>query len=82
MPRAKAQDEAVRKLKKSSDDMQDELLVAASRAGRKVRGMIDNAEDEFTYVSERVNSEIQTRPLRAGMIVLGVGMLFGALLRR
>ena len=77
-----AQDETVRNLKKSVDDVQDGLHDAANRAGRKVRGMIDSAEDEVSYVSDKVTSEFQTHPLRSGMIALGVGVVLGALLRR
>ena len=77
-----AKEETVRNLKKSTDDMQDELHNAANQAGRKVRGMIDSAEDEVSYVSGKLTSEFQTNPLRSGIIALGVGVLLGALLRR
>lgn len=82
MSAAAAKEETVKNLKQSTDDLQDELHNAANQAGRKVRGMIDNAGDEVTYVSDRLTSEFQTHPLRSGAIVLGVGVLLGALLRR
>ena len=78
-----AKEETVKNLKQSTDDLQDELHNAANQAGRKVRGMIDNAEDEVSYVSDRLTSEFQTNPntfrrdcTRAWACVLG------ALLRR
>ncbi|MCK9993462.1 MAG: hypothetical protein Dbin4_01982 [Alphaproteobacteria bacterium] len=77
-----AKEETVKNLKQSTDDLQDELHNAANQAGRKVRGMIDNAGDEVTHVSDRLASEFQTNPLRSGVIALGVGVLLGALLRR
>lgn len=77
-----AKEETVKNLKQSTDDLQDELHNAANQAGRKVRGMIDAAEDEVSYVSDKVASEFQTHPLRSGVIALGVGVLLGALLRR
>lgn len=77
-----AKEETVKNLKQSTDDLQDDLHNAANQAGRKVRGMIDAAEDEVSYVSDRLTSEFQTNPLRSGVIALGVGVLLGALLRR
>jgi ElaB/YqjD/DUF883 family membrane-anchored ribosome-binding protein len=77
-----ANDDVVREVKNTAHRVNDDLHDAANRAGRKVRGMLDNAEDEVTYVSDRMTSEIQTHPLRSGMIALGVGVLLGALWRR
>lgn len=77
-----AKEETVKNLKQSTDDLQDDLHNAANQAGRKVRGMIDAAGDEVSYVSDRLTSEFQTNPLRSGVIALGVGVLLGALLRR
>lgn len=77
-----AKEETVKNLKQSTDDLQDDLHNAANQAGRKVRGMIDAAGDEVSYVSDRLTSEFRTNPLRSGVIALGVGVLLGALLRR
>lgn len=76
------QDDAVREVKSAAREINDDLHNAANQAGRKVRGMIDNAGDEVTHVSDRLASEFQTNPLRSGVIALGVGVLLGALLRR
>lgn len=77
-----AKEETVKNLKQSTDDLQDDLHNAANQAGRKVRGMIDAAGDEVSYVSDKVTSEFQTNPIRSGLIALGVGVVLGALLRR
>ncbi len=74
--------ETVREVKNTAHEAKDDLHDAANQAGRKVRDMLDSAEDEVSYVSDRVTSEFQTNPLRSGMIALGVGVVLGALLRR
>lgn len=77
-----ATEESVRNMKHATNDIQDELHHAANQAGRKVRGLIDSAGEEVSYVSDRLTSEFQTHPLRSGIIALGVGVVLGALLRR
>ena len=76
------QDDAVREVKSAAREINDDLHNAANQAGRKVRGMIDAAGDEVSYVSDKVTSEFQTNPIRSGLIALGVGVVLGALLRR
>jgi hypothetical protein len=69
-------------LKDGTCDMSESLHDVAHNAGRKVRGMLHNASDELSRAREYVSTEIRSNPVRSGVIVLGVGVLLGALLRR
>lgn len=69
-------------LKDATSEMGENLHDAAHNAGRKVRGMLHDASDELSHARDYVSTEIRSNPLRSGVIVLGVGVLLGALLRR
>ncbi len=72
-------------LRSASNDIEhakEDLRDAAGKAGRKIRGIVDSAGDEFTHARDVVTSQIRTNPVQSSMIALGVGVLLGALLRR
>ncbi len=69
-------------LKDGSCAMSESLHDTAHNAGVKVRGMIHSASDELSNVRDRVGTEIQSNPLRSGLIALGIGAIIGALLRK
>lgn len=75
-------DDTITHLKESANELGADLHAAANQAGRKVRNMYDNASDEISHVSDKVAGEIRTNPVRSSMIALGIGLLFGTLLRR
>lgn len=77
-----AKDIAANDLKNAAGDIKDDVNHAANQAGRKVRSMFNTASDEISHASEKVTGEIRTNPVRSSMIALGVGVLFGALMRR
>lgn len=54
----------------------------AHEAGRKARDYLGTANDQFSELTEKVNEEIHTNPMRSALIALGVGFVIGALLRR
>lgn len=64
------------------DETGEDIRDTANRAGRKVRGYINSASEEFSTASDRVTSEIRSNPVQSAAIALGVGLMLGALLRR
>lgn len=74
--------DTVSEMKNSAHDVGAELHNAANQAGRKVRSMYNTASDEISHASDKVTGEIRSNPVRSSMIALGIGVLFGALLRR
>ena len=54
----------------------------AVSAGRKVRGLMDSANNQISDASDAVTGEIRSNPLRSSAIALGVGFVIGALFRR
>jgi len=71
-----------RDVRNGTEDTVDSLSDYANQAGRKVRGFIDSASDEFSNVSEKVTGEVRNNPVRSSVIALGVGFIVGALFRR
>lgn len=82
MSTTRSKDKTIKNVKKTSDEMPDELHDAANRAGHKVRDMLDSASGELLHAGETVSKEIQTNPVQSGLIALGMGVVIGALLRR
>lgn len=73
---------AKRDLTNASDEASNDFSDVANKAGRKVRGFVSSASDEFTNASEKVTGEIRNNPLRSSAIALGLGFVLGALFRR
>jgi ElaB/YqjD/DUF883 family membrane-anchored ribosome-binding protein len=73
---------AKRDFNNTSEDAGDEFARAASKAGRRVRGFIDSANEHISEASDKVTGEIRSNPVRSSAIALGVGFVLGALLRR
>ena len=69
-------------IKNTAFDMQSDLQVAANKAGRRVRNVIDTASAQLSQAGESVVGEIRANPMRASLIALCAGAVFGALLRR
>lgn len=65
----------------AAHEMQDNLNVAASNAGRKVRSMFNSANDEIKNASDTVASEIRANPVLSSAIALGAGLIIGLILR-
>ncbi len=82
MSSSTVKDDAIHHVKKAVHDVDNDLHDAANQAGRRVRGMLDNAGDEITHAGNRVSKEIHTNPVQSSLIALGVGVVLGALLRR
>jgi hypothetical protein len=68
--------------KNSSNERDETFQDAAHTAGSKVRSMLHCASDEISHAKEYVTDEIRSNPVRSGVIVLGLGLLLGALFRR
>lgn len=79
---ATAKDDTAISTNNSTQNMKDNLHNAANQAGCKARSMVNAATDDISYASEKVTTEIRSNPVRSSVIVLGVGLLLGALLRR
>jgi len=75
-------DDTITRLKDSADDVGAELYHVANQAGRKVRRLYTSAGDEIAHAGDHITDEIRLHPVRSTAIALGVGVLFGALLRR
>ena len=60
----------------------DALQENARQAGCHVRSMLQSAGKEASHCGEKIASDIRANPVRASVIALGLGMVFGALLRR
>jgi ElaB/YqjD/DUF883 family membrane-anchored ribosome-binding protein len=54
----------------------------ASEAGQKVRGLLDKTVDQTSRLSQNVEAEIKSNPIRSSAIALGAGFILGALLTR
>lgn len=54
----------------------------ASEAGQKVRGALDKTLDQTSKLSQTVEAEIKSNPIRSSAIALGAGFILGALLTR
>jgi len=48
----------------------------------KLRGFANNASEDISNLSEKVNKEIHEKPVKSSIIALGIGFLLGALLIR
>jgi ElaB/YqjD/DUF883 family membrane-anchored ribosome-binding protein len=77
MSTAKPREDAISHLKNSAHEIQNEFNDAANHAGRKVRGMLSSANDEFTNASDKVTSEIRSNPVRSSAIALAAGVVLG-----
>ena len=60
----------------------DEFESVASQYGKKARTFIENAQGEFTEITDTVGKEISANPWRSGLVALGLGVLIGALITR
>ncbi len=77
MSNTKTKEDTISRIKNSAYEMQDDLNEAANEAGRKVRSMLNSANDEFTNASEKVTSEIRSNPVRSSAIALVAGVVLG-----
>ena len=88
-----AKDDTVSNLKNSAqnvrsaanetfEDAKHDLRETANKAGRKVRELVHNANDEIVHAKDVVTTQIRNKPVQSSMIALGVGVVLGALLRR
>ena len=63
-----------------------EVLNAASEytnaATQKVRSLYDQTVDTTHRVSNNIESEFRSNPVRAGIVTLGLGFILGAILTR
>ncbi|MBW8882764.1 MAG: DUF883 family protein [Asticcacaulis sp.] len=73
---------AARDAEDNSQDILHNVSDYAMDAGQKVRGFVDKTVDQTGRVSQRVQDEITTNPIRSSAIALGVGFILGALLTR
>lgn len=77
MSNIKAKEDTISRLKSSANEIQDDLNEVANDAGRKVRRMLNSANEEFTNVSDKVTSEIRSNPVRSSAIALVAGVVLG-----
>jgi ElaB/YqjD/DUF883 family membrane-anchored ribosome-binding protein len=75
-------DIVVENLNKTKESIAEATHNAAHNAGEKVRNMYNCVSDEISGASCAVSSQIKNKPMQSGLIVLGVGFILGALLRR
>lgn len=54
----------------------------ANEAGQKVRSVVDRTLDQTSKLSQNVEAEIKSNPIRSSAIALGAGFILGALLTR
>ena len=54
----------------------------ASEAGQKVRSVVDRTLDQTSKLSQNVEAEIKSNPIRSSAIALGAGFILGMLLTR
>lgn len=54
----------------------------ASEAGQKVRSVVDRTLDQTSKLSQNVEAEIKSNPIRSSAIALGAGFILGVLLTR
>lgn len=54
----------------------------ANEAGRKARDYFEQANDQLSDATDKLQNEIKENPLRSGLIALGAGVILGMLLRR
>jgi ElaB/YqjD/DUF883 family membrane-anchored ribosome-binding protein len=73
---------AKRDVRENADGTQDNITDIANKAGRKVRGYLEEANDQIGEAAGIINDEIHTNPVRSTLIALGVGYVLGALFRR
>ena len=67
---------------RDANEVQDDIVAAANKAGRKMRRYYDAAYDEIHDDYEQVTTRIRSNPVQSSLIALGVGVLLGAVLRR
>lgn len=73
---------AKRDMDKSFDSNDSKTITAfANQAGRTVRNYFDNANDQASNIANKVNDEINAKPVRSTMLALGAGFILGMLLR-
>ena len=68
--------------KNTYDNAKEEISDYANEAGRKVRGFVNAANDEFHYASDKITGEIRTNPIRSSAFALLAGFLLGVVFRR
>ena len=73
---------AKREARKTMDEMAGDAAEYASKAGSKVRGMLDSASEEFHEASGRVSDEIRSNPIRSSVVALLAGFALGVIFRR
>ncbi len=63
-------------------EVKDDLCATANNAGRKVRGFMHSAGEEFSHATDVVSTQIKDKPIQSSLIALGVGFVLGVLFRR
>ncbi len=61
---------------------EDAYCAAANKAGSKIRALYQAASNEVHDRAESIEDQIHNKPVKAGLIALGVGLVLGALLGR
>lgn len=93
IPSVISKDDTVHNLKNSAQnirddarvtagDVKDDLTVTATKAGRQVRDFISSTGNELSNATETVTAHVHKKPMQSSLIALGIGFVFGALLRR
>jgi ElaB/YqjD/DUF883 family membrane-anchored ribosome-binding protein len=62
--------------------IKEDVESLAHSAGRRMRGAIDEAQTSVTEATGNATAVIRDNPIQSSVIALGVGMLFGLLMRR
>lgn len=60
-------------------ETKDVLVKSATRARRRVRDMVNYANDEISDVGEVLGKEIRTNPVRSTIVAFGVGAAIAVL---
>lgn len=74
--------DAVRRSEGNVSDVAHSVNDYANEAGQKVRGFLDQTIDETSRVTQKLQDEIKTNPVRSSAIALGAGFILGTLLAR